>query len=345
MSMFRANWLLPVAYLLMLSALEVPASAQAQQTYTVLTGQAPAISGTDGPYELGMKLITTQPGQINAIRFYKVAGESGTHVGRIWVPGGTTPLASVTFSGETSSGWQQQALSVPLPIQPNTTYLVSVASNTAYGATHTELASAITNGPISSVADGANGVYGPVGSLPTKSYENTDYYCDVVFQLTSDNQVAAPVFSPPAGSYDSPQAVTVSSTTSGASIRYTTDGSLPSETAGIPYNGPIMVSSNTTLQAIAYASGMTDSAVTSSTYSFPAQPTIVIDQATVTGSVDWTPYSLGQGGLWSGPIIEPYISPLRELHPKFVRVFLQEYYKPSLPLPYRFRRTPLTWYP
>lgn len=322
----RGLRLLPVVYLLMLSALEIPAIAQAQQTYTVLTSQTPAITGTDGPYELGMKLTTTQPGQINAIRFYKVAGESGTHVGRIWAAGGTTPLASVTFSGETPSGWQQQALSAPLSIQANTTYLVSVASNSAYGATHGELASAITNGPISSVADGANGVYGPVGSLPDKSYESTDYYRDVVFQATSDNQAVAPIFSPPGGSYDSPQTVTVSSTTSGASIRYTTDGSLPSETAGIPYSGPITVSSNTTLQAVAYASGMADSAVASSTYSFPAQPTIVIDQATVTGSVDWTPYSLGQGGLWSGPIIEPYISPLRELHPKFVRVFLQEYY-------------------
>ena len=148
----------------------------------------------------------------------------------------------------------------------------------------------------------------------------------MVFQATSDNQVAAPVFSPPGGSYDSPQTVTVSSATSGASIRYTTDGSLPSETAGILYSNPIAVSSNTTLQAIAYASAMADSSTTSNTYSFPGRPTIVIDQATVAGSVDWTPYSLGQGGLWSGPIIGPYISPLREVHPKFVRVFLQEYY-------------------
>ena len=128
--------LLPLVYLLMLSALGIPAIAQTQQTYTVLTAQTPAITGTDGPYELGMKLTTTQPGQINAIRFYKVAGESGTHIGRIWAAGGITPLASVTFSGETTSGWQQQALNVPLPIQANSTYLVSVASNNAYGATH-----------------------------------------------------------------------------------------------------------------------------------------------------------------------------------------------------------------
>ncbi len=325
----RLHWLrvMRMACLLMVLAWEMVAVAHAQQTYTVITSQIPSLTGTDGPYELGMKFATTQAGQINAIRFYKVAGETGTHIGRIWPLGGNTPLATVTFSDETPSGWQEQALSAPLAISANTTYVVTVTSNRAYGATHNELASAITNGPIASVADGANGVYGPAGStLPNNSYQNSDYYRDVVFQPADGNQVAAPTFSPPGGSYGSPQSVTLASATSGASIRYTTDGSVPSETGGILYTGPISISSSTTLQAIAYESGMADSAVSSSTYSFPAHPTIVIDQSTVTGSVDWTPYSLGQGGLWSGPMIGPYISPLRQLHPKFIRVFLQEYY-------------------
>ena len=325
-SLLRLRWdrVLRVACLLMVC--KMVAVAQAQQTYTVITSQIPSLSDKDGPYELGMKFTTTQSGQINAIRFYKVAGETGTHIGRIWPVGGGTPLTAVTFSGETPSGWQQQALSAPLAISANTTYVVTVTSNQAYGATHSELASAITNGPISSVADGANGVYGPAGSLPANSYQNTDYYRDVVFQPAGGNAVATPTFSPPAGSYNSPQSVTISSATSGASIHYTIDGSIPSDSAGIPYSGPISIGSNTTLQAIASESGMTDSALTSGVYSFLTQPTIVIDQSTVTGSVDWTPYSLGQGGLWSGPLIGPYISPLRQLHPKFVRVFLQEYY-------------------
>ena len=55
--------------------------------------------------------------------------------------------------------------------------------------------------------------------------------------------VAAPTFSPAAGTYTSAQTVTISTTTSGASIRYTTDGSTPSETAGTLYSGPITVSS------------------------------------------------------------------------------------------------------
>ncbi|MGA3008255.1 MAG: FN3 associated domain-containing protein, partial [Opitutaceae bacterium] len=54
--------------------------------------------------------------------------------------------------------------------------------------------------------------------------------------------------------------------TSGASIRYTTDGSAPSETAGTLYSGPISIGATTTIKAIGYKSGDTDSAIASATY-------------------------------------------------------------------------------
>ena len=61
-----------------------------------------------------------------------------------------------------------------------------------------------------------------------------------------------------------PQWVTISTTTSGATIRYTTDGTTPTETVGTVYSSPVSISAATaTLQAIAYASGMSDSAVAS----------------------------------------------------------------------------------
>ena len=46
------------------------------------------------------------------MRFYKSPGETGTHVGRIWTEGGTQ-LAQVTFTGETTSGWQTEELVDP----------------------------------------------------------------------------------------------------------------------------------------------------------------------------------------------------------------------------------------
>lgn len=78
--------------------------------------------------------------------------------------------------------------------------------------------------------------------------------------------VATPSFSPPAGTYTSIQSVTISSATSGATIRYTTNGTDPTSTTGTVYSSPVSITATTTLKAIAYKSGMTDSTVTSGTY-------------------------------------------------------------------------------
>jgi hypothetical protein len=95
-------------------------------------------------------------------------------------------------------------------------------------------------------------------------------------------QVAAPTFSPDGGTYTSAQMVSLSSATSGALFRYTTDGSTPSETVGTPYsNTAISVSATTTLKAIAYESGFTDSTVTSATYTFGPPPTLSFEAASM----------------------------------------------------------------
>jgi hypothetical protein len=78
--------------------------------------------------------------------------------------------------------------------------------------------------------------------------------------------VSAPSFSPAGGTFTSAQSVTITTSTSGASIRYTTDGSTPTASSGTVYSGPVSISSTTTLKAIAYKSGSTDSSVTSATY-------------------------------------------------------------------------------
>jgi hypothetical protein len=82
--------------------------------------------------------------------------------------------------------------------------------------------------------------------------------------------VAAPTFSPPGGTYSTTQTVTLSSATSGATIRYTVDGSTP--TASSPqYTAPISVPGSRTVNAIALKSGSTTSAVSSATYTIGTQ--------------------------------------------------------------------------
>ena len=84
--------------------------------------------------------------------------------------------------------------------------------------------------------------------------------------------VNAPSLTPPPGSYGGAQTITISSTTAGASIRYTTDGSVPSPATGTVYTGPVTLSATTTLRAIAYKTGMSESAVVSGTYTITGLP-------------------------------------------------------------------------
>jgi len=76
---------------------------------------------------------------------------------------------------------------------------------------------------------------------------------------------ATPSFSPASGTYASAQTVTVSDTTAGSAIYYTTNGTTPT-TASTQYSGPVTVSSTETIQAIATASGYSTSAVATATY-------------------------------------------------------------------------------
>ena len=76
---------------------------------------------------------------------------------------------------------QQQALATPLAVAANTEYLVSVnTGNTYYSITDGGLASQVTSGDLRTVA-GANGRYGNAGSYPTNSWQNSNYFRDVVF--------------------------------------------------------------------------------------------------------------------------------------------------------------------
>lgn len=82
---------------------------------------------------------------------------------------------------------------------------------------------------------------------------------------------AAPGFSPGAGTYHAVQSVTISSSTPGASIRYTTDGSQPTSSVGCPYTGPVSVTATTTIKAIAYKAGYLDSSVSSAAFTLSAE--------------------------------------------------------------------------
>ena len=115
-------------------------------------------------------------------------------------------------------------------------------------------------------------VYGMVGTTPT---------------------VATPTFSPNAGTFYSSQNVTISSTTDGAAIYYTTDGSDPNNTGnGTLYSSAIPVSATTTIKAKAYKDSYDASGIASATYTFPTINEVTNIAALRSGATDGTVYKL-----------------------------------------------------
>ena len=78
---------------------------------------------------------------------------------------------------------------------------------------------------------------------------------------------ATPTFSPAAGTYTQAQNVSINCSTEGATIYYTIDGNDPTTNSSV-YSGAINVSTNTTIKAMATATGYDNSAVATAEYAF-----------------------------------------------------------------------------
>ncbi|MEN9354000.1 MAG: hypothetical protein RL318_1325 [Fibrobacterota bacterium] len=118
--------------------------------------------------------------------------------------------------------------------------------------------------------------------------------CDEVDKVTSPTTtttpatVSAPVFSPAGGTYTSAQTVTLSSSTSGAVVYYTMDGSNPT-VASTPYVQPITVAASATIKAIAV------NAATGATSSVSSASFIITGTSTTVDSVIAPVFSIAAG--------------------------------------------------
>ncbi len=109
---------------------------------------------------------------------------------------------------------------------------------------------------------------GTVYVLKVTSNHNTQITKIKVYEATS-TAVDAPTFSVAEGTYYEPFNLTLSTTTSNASIYYTTDGTTPTVNS-TRYTTPIVINTTTTVKALAVADNATSSMV-SATYTFPVE--------------------------------------------------------------------------
>jgi hypothetical protein len=107
------------------------------------------------------------------------------------------------------------------------------------------------------------------------------------FTITSTLVAATPTFSPGAGIFTGTQTVTISDSTPSSTIHYTTDGSTPTGSS-TTYSTPLSITSTTTVKAIAVASGFSNSAVGSATYTIGCGQTPY-----ATGNIDPTQIKAG----------------------------------------------------
>ncbi len=112
-----------------------------------------------------------------------------------------------------------------------------------------------------------------------------------VVTQTITGQVSAPTFNPPGGTFQVPTPVVIESASPGATIYYTTDGSMPS-TSKTMYTAPLKISATTTIKAIAVetASGDTQSAIATAT--FAMVPAAIATNVSILSSLN--PSSAGQ---------------------------------------------------
>jgi sugar lactone lactonase YvrE len=158
-----------------------------------------------------------------------------------------------------------------------------------YGATVREVKA--STGVIASMA--GNGFYGYSGDGGSATAAGIKDPLGIAFDASGDLYIAdgnyrirevtfpgpapAPVFTPAAGTYTSAQTVSITDSVKGATFYYTADGTTPT-TASNLYTSSLTVGASETLQAIAVATGYTESPVTSAAYTInlPVTPTVTL---------------------------------------------------------------------
>jgi hypothetical protein len=204
-------------------------SESSDEPESMFDDEIPVVEAADesAPVELGTAFTPVRDGHVTALRFYKGEGNDGTHTGSLWSEGGTR-LATVTFTGETPSGWQRAELSTAVRVTQGTTYVVSYfAPQGHYSYTPGFFGSPWTPGNLTAPA-GNNGryLYGAGGGFPVYSYGASNYFVDVEYvpdppsiaiahRTPDDGAVSVPLDEPLRVSFTAPivdgYAMTVSS--------------------------------------------------------------------------------------------------------------------------------------
>lgn len=196
MSSKRITSLLAAALLALTFA--VAPRADATQTLFGAT-RPPTLTDPDRvSVELGVKFSPTVNGTISGIRFYKSRSNTGRHIGTLWSSQGKQ-LARVTFSKESASGWQQARLAHPVAVRKGVTYVASyLAPSGRYSSATQGFSKPYRSKSLTVPVGGGVYAYGR-GGFPSKTWNNSNYYVDVMFTPAAPQPTPEPTPKPSPG--------------------------------------------------------------------------------------------------------------------------------------------------
>jgi hypothetical protein len=261
----------------------------------------PTFSPGTGNYT-ATQTVTLADATAGATIYYTIDGTTPTAGSNVYSGPITVPYTETLQAIATASGYSQSAVD-------SATYTFT---NQAATPTFSPAAGVYTTPQTVTIADstpGATIYYTTNGTTPTTS--STVYSGPITVSSTETLEAfavasgytqsyiaiagytiappaATPTFSLAGGTYTSAQTVTLTDSTIGAKIYYTTNGATPTASSTV-YSGPITVSSTETIEAIATTSGESPSAVVSTTYNLPlgfsiTGPPITVSAGSVSGN-------------------------------------------------------------
>jgi hypothetical protein len=248
-------------------------------TDTTPVAATPTFSPAAGTYT-SVQSVTISDSTTGATIYYTTDGSTPTTNSSVYssainVSASETLKAIATASGYTNSAVGSAAYTINLPQAATPTF--SPAAGTYTSVQSVTISDSTTGATIYYTTDGSTPTTGSnvyssaisvsasetLKAIATASGYTQSAVGSAAYTITPP--AATPTFSPAAGTYTSAQSVTISDSTTGATIYYTTDGSTPTTGSSV-YSSPISVSASETLKAMATASGYSQSATGSAAY-------------------------------------------------------------------------------
>ena len=143
-----------------------------------------------GAVTLGIIFRSTQPGKVSGIRFFRGATSRDGYAVKLFAGNGSLLAAAKTWKDTcVVPCWEEVDFASPVPLAADTTYVAAYyTSSGRYAVDMYGLSNGHSAGPLTVPASdvvGGNGVYTYSTAFPNQTWDNSNYYVDVVFTSTA----------------------------------------------------------------------------------------------------------------------------------------------------------------